>query len=83
MIKRLRYYTRFIVVSLLTRKLKFVEELISELDDVIMEYGDSYDPEDQIQWTMVSSEVKAFLAVECSIIIEDPECKKSLRTKTR
>lgn len=38
MVKKLRYYARFIVVCLLLKKMKLVRELIIELDKQIQEY---------------------------------------------
>lgn len=38
MVKKLRYYARFIVVCLLLKKMKLVRELIVELDKQIQEY---------------------------------------------
>lgn len=38
MVKKLRYYARFIVVCLLLKKMKLVRELIAELDKQIQEY---------------------------------------------
>lgn len=64
MVKKLRYYARFIVVCLLLKKLKLVRELIKELDRQIIEYGNTYDPDDQMEWTVVVDEVKAFIQAE-------------------
>lgn len=38
MVKKLRYYARFIVVCLLLKKMKLVRELVTELDKQIVEY---------------------------------------------
>lgn len=38
MVKKLRYYARFIVVCLLLKKMKLVRELVVELEKQIVEY---------------------------------------------
>lgn len=48
MVKKLRYYARFIVVCLLLNKMKLVKELVQELDAQIADYTNTYDPEDQV-----------------------------------
>lgn len=64
MVKKLRYYARFIVICLLLKKMKLVRDLVKELDLQIMDYGNTYDPDDQMEWTVVVDEVKAFVKAE-------------------
>lgn len=73
MVKKLRYYARFIVVCLLLKKIKLVRELIKELDRQIIEYGNTYDPDDQMEWTVVVDEVKAFIQAEPVITVIHPD----------
>ncbi|XP_063372690.1 protein SCAI [Cydia amplana] len=73
MVKKLRYYARFIVVCLLLKKIKLVRELIKELDRQIIEYGNTYDPDDQMEWTVVVDEVKAFIQAEPVISVIHPD----------
>ncbi|XP_068619623.1 protein SCAI [Battus philenor] len=73
MVKKLRYYARFIVVCLLLKKLILVRDLIKELDKQIIEYGKTYDPEDQIEWTVVMDEVKAFIVAEAAVAVLHPD----------
>ncbi|KAI5644827.1 protein SCAI domain-containing protein [Phthorimaea operculella] len=73
MVKKLRYYARFIVVCLLLKKIKLVRELIKELDRQIMEYGNTYDPDDQIEWNVVVDEVKAFIQAEPVVSVLHPD----------
>ncbi|XP_026761617.1 protein SCAI [Galleria mellonella] len=73
MVKKLRYYARFIVVCLLLKKIKLVRELIKELDRQIIEYGNTYDPDDQIEWTVVVDEVKAFIHAEPVVTVIHPD----------
>lgn len=44
MVKKLRYYARFIVVCLLLKKMKLVRELIVELDKQVQEYTTTWVP---------------------------------------
>ncbi|KAK7578269.1 hypothetical protein V9T40_010474 [Parthenolecanium corni] len=69
MIKKLRYYARFIAVCLLMKKLKTVEDLLHELDLQVVDYNSTYEPDDQIEWSVVIQEVKAFLAAEAVVNI--------------
>jgi len=48
MVKKLRYYARFIVVCLLLKKMKLVRDLVRELAKHIDEYTATYEPEDQV-----------------------------------
>lgn len=53
MVKKLRFYARFIVVCLLLKKSKQVRDLIRELGRQIDEYVKIYDPEDQLEWYFI------------------------------
>lgn len=69
MVKKLRYYARFIVVCLLLKKMALVKDLIGELDRQIVDYGNAYDPEDQMEWAVVVNEVKAFVHAESVVTV--------------
>ena len=56
MVKKLRYYARFIVVCLLLNKMKLVKELVQELDAQIADYTSTYDPEDQVKFISLSKD---------------------------
>ncbi|VDQ06900.1 unnamed protein product [Trichobilharzia regenti] len=56
MIKKLRYYARFILVCLLLRKMKLANDLIK-----VDEYIDIYDPDDRLGWAVVIQEMKDFM----------------------
>ncbi|CAK1588039.1 unnamed protein product [Parnassius mnemosyne] len=73
MVKKLRYYARYIVVCLLLKKLSLLRDLIKELEKQIVEYGKTYDPEDQIEWTVVLDEVRAFIIAESVVSVIHPE----------
>ncbi len=48
MVKKLRYYARFVVVCLLMKKMKLVRELAREISKQVEEYTSAYEPEDQV-----------------------------------
>jgi hypothetical protein len=70
MVKKLRYYARFIVVCLLLKKTKQVKELIKELTKQIEEYVRVFDPEDQLEWQMVKNEINDFIESDALLNIE-------------
>ncbi|XP_061933334.1 protein SCAI isoform X3 [Apis cerana] len=67
MVKKLRYYARFIVVCLLLNRMKLVRELVQELDAQIADYTSTYEPEDQLEWNLVLDEIKAFVKAESTV----------------
>ncbi|CAB0042952.1 unnamed protein product [Trichogramma brassicae] len=67
MVKKLRYYARFIVVCLLLNKMKLVRELVQELDAQIADYSTTYEPDDQVEWNLVLDEIKAFVKAESAV----------------
>jgi len=67
MVKKLRYYARFIVVCLLLNRMKLVRELVQELDAQIADYTSTYEPEDQLEWNLVLDEIKAFVKAESAV----------------
>ncbi|XP_055319814.1 protein SCAI isoform X2 [Sitodiplosis mosellana] len=69
MVKKLRYYARFIVVCLLLKKMKLVRELIIELEKQIQEYTTTYEPEDQLEWSLVLEEIKGFIKAEAAVAV--------------
>jgi hypothetical protein len=73
MVKKLRYYARFIVVCLLLKKNKQVNDLIKELSRQIDEYVKIFDPEDQLEWQMVKNEINDFIKADSVVDIIDNE----------
>lgn len=67
MVKKLRYYARFIVVCLLLNRMKLVRELTQELDAQIADYTSTYEPDDQLEWNLVLDEIKAFIKAESAV----------------
>jgi hypothetical protein len=70
MVKKLRYYARYIVVCLLLKKTKQVRDLIKELSKQIEEYVRIYDPEDQLEWQMVKNEINDFIESDTILNLE-------------
>uniref|UniRef100_T1J794 Protein SCAI n=1 Tax=Strigamia maritima TaxID=126957 RepID=T1J794_STRMM len=71
MVKKLRYYARFIVVCLLLKKMKLVRDLVRELAKQIDDYTATYEPEDQLEWSLVLAEIKAFIEADNKVNIID------------
>ncbi|XP_067661934.1 protein SCAI-like isoform X1 [Haliotis asinina] len=71
MVKKLRYYARFIVVCLLLKKMKLVRDLVRELAKQIDDYTSAYEPDDQLEWTLVLGEIKAFIEADNIINVVD------------
>ncbi|XP_055382653.1 protein SCAI isoform X3 [Condylostylus longicornis] len=69
MVKKLRYYARFIVVCLLLKKMKLVRELVAELEKQIQEYTTTYEPEDHLEWSLVLDEIKGFIKAEAAVAV--------------
>ncbi|RKO96569.1 hypothetical protein CAUPRSCDRAFT_7976, partial [Caulochytrium protostelioides] len=64
MIKKLRYYARFIVVCLLLNKNDVIRTLLDELTALIDEYASTFKPTDSAEWNVVLSEITVFLESE-------------------
>ncbi|CAL1546949.1 unnamed protein product [Lymnaea stagnalis] len=71
MVKKLRYYARFIVVCLLLKKMKLVRDLVRELAKQIDDYTGTYEPEDHMEWNLVLGEIKAFIEADNLINVVD------------
>ncbi|XP_064616454.1 protein SCAI-like isoform X2 [Liolophura sinensis] len=71
MVKKLRYYARFIVVCLLLKKMKLVRDLVRELAKQIDDYTTTYEPEDQMEWNLVLAEIKAFIEADGMLSVVD------------
>lgn len=93
-VKKLRYYARFIVVCLLLKKMKLVRELVKvsfcspilyvfdfkfvlrsfkELSKYVDEYTSTYEPDDQLEWSLVLGEIKSFLEADAILNILDAD----------
>jgi hypothetical protein len=63
MVKKLRFFARFIVVCLLLTRHKIVEELVTELTELVKEYITTLKPHDSQEWQLVLQEITLFLQV--------------------
>lgn len=72
-VKKLRYYARFIVVCLLLKKMKLVRDLVRELSKNIDEYTATYEPDDQMEWYLVLGEIKAFIEADTIVNVLDSD----------
>ncbi|PKY38594.1 hypothetical protein RhiirA4_392237 [Rhizophagus irregularis] len=64
MIKKLRYYARFIVVCLLLNNRDIVQKLMDELHGLVDDYIKIFKPADSTEWQCVLHEIAAFLEAE-------------------
>lgn len=63
MIKKLRYYARFIVVCLLLNNREIVQKLMDELQGLVEDYIKIFKAADSSEWQCVLHEIAAFLEV--------------------
>lgn len=68
-IKKLRYFARYIVVCLLLKRMKLVKDLIREFSQSLQDYNHVYEPEAQLEWSLVLQEIKAFVDAESLIAV--------------
>lgn len=66
-IKKLRYFARYIVVGLLLKRVKLVNELVREFAKSLNDYNHVYEPEAQLEWSLVLQEIKAFIDAEAIV----------------
>ena len=71
MIKKLRYYARFIVVCLLLDKKEVVQQLMNDLHGFVNDFVRIFKPVDSMEWQQVLREIANFLEVckKCCEII--------------
>jgi hypothetical protein len=60
-VKKLRYYARYIVVCLLLNRRALVVELVDELQTLVDEYVRDFKPADAAAWRLVLQEINLFL----------------------
>jgi len=68
-IKKLRYFARYIVVCLLLKRTKLVKDLVREFGQSLNDYSHVYEPEAQLEWSLVLQEIKAFIDAESIVAI--------------
>jgi hypothetical protein len=59
----LRFYARFIVVSLLLNRHDLINQLMEEMTRLVSEYITQFNPADASDWSAVLSEISTFLEV--------------------
>ncbi|KAI9365464.1 protein SCAI [Zopfochytrium polystomum] len=64
MIKKLRYYARFIVVCLLLNRNDIIKKLMEELESLVQQYTKDFKPTDAAEWNVVLTEISTFLEAE-------------------
>uniref|UniRef100_A0A4W6DU56 Suppressor of cancer cell invasion n=1 Tax=Lates calcarifer TaxID=8187 RepID=A0A4W6DU56_LATCA len=70
-VKKLRYYARYIVVCLLLNKMDLVKVLVKELSEEIEDYTQRFNTEDQLEWNLVLQEVAAFVEADPVVVLND------------
>ncbi|CAG8467958.1 9074_t:CDS:10 [Diversispora eburnea] len=73
MIKKLRYYARFIVVCLLLNNRDIVQKLMEELSGLVDDYIKIFKPADSNEWQSVLQEISTFLEAEKKLAPISPE----------
>lgn len=73
MVKKLRFYARYIVVCLLLRKTQQVKDLIREFGRQIDDYVKTYDPSDQLDWQLAKNEINDFVEADTLLNVENPD----------
>lgn len=70
-VKKLRYYARYIVVCLLLNKMDLVKVLVKELSEEIEDYTQRFNTEDQLEWNLVLQEVAAFVEADPVVVLSE------------
>lgn len=78
MIKKLRYYARFIVVCLLLNNRDIVQKLMEELSGLVDDYIKIFKPADSNEWQSVLQEISTFLEVSRSSLFRFVVLKKNI-----
>ncbi|XP_061836702.1 protein SCAI isoform X2 [Nerophis lumbriciformis] len=73
-VKKLRYYARYIVVCLLLNKMDLVKVLVKELSEEIEDYTQRFNTEDQLEWNLVLQEVASFVEADPVVLLNDNNC---------
>ncbi|KAI8979535.1 hypothetical protein BDF20DRAFT_870179 [Mycotypha africana] len=68
MVKKMRYYARFIIVCFLLNKDENVRQLIAELEGLIEEYAKCFKPPDAKEWQLVLEEIVTFTEAEKKLV---------------
>ncbi|KAI8321927.1 hypothetical protein GQ54DRAFT_244941, partial [Martensiomyces pterosporus] len=71
MIKKLRYYARFIVVCLQMNYTPMMLQLLEEVKELIDLYSATFNPVDKMEWSLVVKEMALFMHAVCSPVPTD------------
>jgi hypothetical protein len=71
MVKKLRYYARYLVICLLLNKTTLTKEVMSEFEQSVDAYLVQFDPADAAEWKAVLQELAGFLEMESTMTIKD------------
>lgn len=71
MVKKLRYYARFIVVCLLLNKRQMIDSLVHELSVQAEAYIKNFRPSDSHEWQFVLQEIGQFLNADTVVTIDN------------
>ncbi|KAJ2726441.1 hypothetical protein GGI07_000579 [Coemansia sp. Benny D115] len=71
MIKKLRYYARFIVVCLQLNNAQMMLQLLDEVKALIDVYAATFNPVDKLEWSLVVKEMALFMQAVCSPVPRD------------
>ncbi|KAJ2822439.1 hypothetical protein IWW50_004213 [Coemansia erecta] len=71
MIKKLRYYARFIVVCLQMNNTGMMLQLLEEVKSLIEVYSTTFNPVDKMEWALVVKEMALFMQAVCSPVPVD------------
>ncbi len=66
MIKKFRFYARFIVVCLLLNRIALARTLVDELNNLVDDYAATFKPSDIAEWQWLIQEISSFIHVFCS-----------------
>ncbi|KAJ2064172.1 hypothetical protein GGI17_001217 [Coemansia sp. S146] len=66
MIKKLRYYARFIMVCLQMNNAPMMLQLLEEVKALIDIYSTTFNPVDKMEWSLVVKEMAMFMQAVCS-----------------
>ncbi|KAI8847645.1 hypothetical protein BC829DRAFT_395937 [Chytridium lagenaria] len=77
MIKKLRYYARFIVVCLLLNRNDVIKKLMEELTTLVDDYTKTFKPNDSAEWNIVLSEISTFLEAEKKLTPVESDARPS------
>ncbi|KAI9502301.1 protein SCAI, partial [Coemansia spiralis] len=71
MIKKLRYYARFIVVCLQLGNTPMMLQLLDEVKSLIDVYSATFNPVDKMEWSLVVKEMALFMQAVCNPVPTD------------